>query len=72
MIDEHVNDDVDVLIVGWDGTAVLTLDEGSTTIRRGVVALIPRGRRRTIRAGKDGAAYLTVHRRRGPLTIGRR
>lgn len=72
VIEEHVNDEVDVLVVGWDGTAVLTLDEGSTTIRRGVVALIPRGRRRTIRAGKDGAAYLTVHRRRGPLTIGRR
>ena len=72
LIDEHVNDEVDVLVVGWDGTAVLTLDDDSTTIRRGVVTLIPRGHRRSIRAGKDGAAYLTVHRRRGPLSIGRR
>jgi quercetin dioxygenase-like cupin family protein len=72
LIDDHVNDEVDVLIVGWDGTAVLHLDDGSSTIRRGVVTLIPRGSRRSIRAGKDGAAYLTVHRRRGPLTIGRR
>jgi len=31
--------------------------------------LIPRGARRAIRAGVDGARYLSVHRRRGRLQI---
>lgn len=69
-IDEHVNDDVDVLIVVWDGNGQLTIDDRPTTLRSGVVISIPRGSRRAIRSASGPLSYLSVHRRRGPLTIG--
>ncbi len=71
-IDEHVNDDVDVLVVVWRGGGDLTADGLVTALRPGVVAQVPRGARRGIRAGADGLTYLSVHRRRDGLTISRR
>ena len=71
-VGDHVNDQVDVLVVAWDGTGDLTVDGRVMPIRRGTTVLIPSGSRRAIRAGTDGVTYLTVHRRRDPLTIGRR
>lgn len=69
-IEEHVNDEVDVLVVVWHGTGTLTVGERSTDLRPGVVALVPRGARRSFRAAPGGVDYLSVHRRRGPMTIG--
>ncbi len=39
-------------------------------LRAGTVAFVPKGARRSTRGGSGGFAYLTVHRRRGPLRIG--
>jgi quercetin dioxygenase-like cupin family protein len=36
----------------------------------GKLVFVPRGVRRSTSALSDGFAYLTVHRRRGPLRIG--
>lgn len=71
-IDEHVNTEVDVLVIVWDGTGELSVDHRTIVLRHGIVVLIPRGLRRTIRAGTDGVSYLSIHRRRDPLTVGRR
>lgn len=69
-IGEHVNDEVDVLVVVLDGSGTAAVD-GSTPATLGpqVLALLPKGSRRRIDAGPDGLRYLSVHRRRGPLRI---
>ena len=71
-IDEHVNDDVDVLVVVWSGQGRLTTDGRSVPLRPGIVAHIERGARRGVVAGAGGLTYLSVHRRRDGLSITRR
>ena len=71
-IDEHVNDDVDVLVVVWGGDGRLTSDGSSVPLRPGVVVHIERGARRSVVAGSDGVTYLSVHRRRDGPSITRR
>jgi mannose-6-phosphate isomerase-like protein (cupin superfamily) len=71
-IGDHVNDEVDVLVVVWHGAGEIAIDDRSLPLRPGVLVLVPMGSSRAIRAGHQGVSYLTVHRRRGPLTIGRR
>jgi quercetin dioxygenase-like cupin family protein len=69
---EHVNDERDVLLVALAGSGTLTLDGEEVPIALGSAAMIEKGRRRRIEAGPDGIRYLTVHRRRGGLSIARR
>jgi quercetin dioxygenase-like cupin family protein len=72
-VGEHVNDDVDVLVVVVEGDGELWVDDQRHDLRPTVVAHLPKGARRTIRAGDAGDAgltYLTVHRRRDGLAIG--
>lgn len=71
-IGHHVNHEVDVFVVVVDGAGELDIDERTLSLRPGVVSLIPRGTSRAIRADGAGVSYLTVHRHRGPLAIGRR
>jgi quercetin dioxygenase-like cupin family protein len=68
-IDEHVNDEVDVLIVVREGVGELTVDGIRHPLKTSAVALVRRRARRSIRAGANGLAYMTVHRSRSPLTI---
>lgn len=70
-VDAHVNGEVDVLFVVVAGTATLVLDDRELPLARHVLALAPKGARRSLRAGDGGVTYLTVHRRRGGLAIGR-
>lgn len=71
-IDDHVNGEVDVLVVVLAGSGTATVDGEPLPLAVHVVAHLPKGSRRRIDAGADGLRYLTVHRRRGPLGIGRR
>jgi mannose-6-phosphate isomerase-like protein (cupin superfamily) len=71
-VGEHVNNEVDVFVLVWQGTGDITIDDRTLSLRPGVATLVPKGSSRTIRAGRDGTTYLTIHRRRGPLTVGRR
>lgn len=68
-VDEHVNDEVDVLIVVLSGGGELALNGEVFQLGPDYVALIPRGSSRTVAAGSAGISYMSVHRRRGPLDI---
>ena len=70
-IGEHVNDQVDVLVVVWSGSGDLVVDARRVPLETGVITCVERGCSRSIRAGDDGLVYLSTHPRRGPLRIGR-
>jgi mannose-6-phosphate isomerase-like protein (cupin superfamily) len=69
-VSEHVNEEVDVLVVGVSGSGIVEVDEHEHHLRAGTVAFVPKGARRSTRSESGDFAYLTVHRRRGPLQIG--
>jgi quercetin dioxygenase-like cupin family protein len=69
-IGAHRNHDVDVVLSVIAGHGELIIDDATHLLRGDVLALVPRGARREIRAGADGVTYLSIHRRRGPLEIG--
>jgi mannose-6-phosphate isomerase-like protein (cupin superfamily) len=66
---EHVNDERDVLVFLVEGSATITIDDEARQLRPGDGVIVPKGRRRRIRAGKGGVRYLSVHLRRPPLQI---
>jgi quercetin dioxygenase-like cupin family protein/hemerythrin-like domain-containing protein len=68
---EHVNKDRDVLVVVLDGSATLSIDGEERELIRGEIAIVAKGRRRRIVAGRAGVRYLSIHRRRPPPQIGR-
>ena len=63
----HVNDDVDVLLVGIAGEGVVEVDGASCALRAGQALVIPKGAHRSIRSNGGRFALLTCHRRRDPL-----
>ncbi len=69
-VGEHVNEEVDVLVVGVSGSGVVAVDGHEHRLRAATVAFVPKGARRSMRSDSADFAYLTVHRRRGPLRIG--
>lgn len=69
-VDDHVVDDVDVLIVVREGAGRVEVAGEVHGVHPSSILLVPRGVRRSVAAGPSGLAYLTVHLRRGPLTIG--
>lgn len=71
-VGDHVNDAVDVLVVGLDGTGRVTVEGEQHDLAPAVAVHVPKGARRSIRAGGLGVAYLTVHRRRAGPSIGSR
>jgi quercetin dioxygenase-like cupin family protein len=71
-VGEHVNDAVDVVVVGLDGTGGAHVGDGHHDLGPAVVLHIPKGARRTIRAGGLGFTYLTIHQRRGGPSVGPR
>ena len=70
-IREHVNDEVDVVVFVQSGTGQLRLGDARVDLKSDHLALIPKGAQRAVTAGPGGITYLSVHRRRGPLGIGR-
>ncbi len=68
----HVNDEVDVIIVGVSGSGLVEVNGKEHPISNGVITFVPKGTRRSTRSTSDDFAYLTVHRRRGPLRMLRR
>ncbi len=71
-VGEHINDEVDVLVLGVSGSGIVIVDDEEHALESGRLVFVPRGSRRCIRSASDGFAYLTVHRRRGPPGIGTR
>lgn len=70
MLPAHTNHDVDVVIVVLAGAGTLVVGDRTSAIHSLVVAHVPRGVRRHVAAGPDGLVWVTVHVRRGPLTLG--
>lgn len=68
-IGAHVNDDVDVLVSVIAGRGHLVVDGTSFELHGDVLAVVPKGSRREVRAGGEGITYLSIHRLRGPLAI---
>ena len=64
---EHVNTEVDVLLVGIAGAGAVTIDGTRQVLRAGHALVIPKGANRAIQSQSDPFAYLTCHRRRGGL-----
>ena len=69
VVAEHVNEELDVLVVVLSGNGTATIDGEPHDLTAGSAILVPRGTRRQINAGDAGLRYLSVHRRRGPLQI---
>ena len=66
-VDEHVNSDVDVLMIGIAGVGIITVEGEPRSIREGHLLLVPKGARRSTRALSNRFTYLTSHRRRPGL-----
>ena len=66
---EHVNAELDVLVVVLEGSATVMIDGAPHGLVAPAAILVPRGALRAIEAGDGGVRYLSVHRRRGPLQI---
>ena len=64
---EHVNTEVDVLLVGIAGAGAVTIDETRHMLSAGQALVIPKSARRSTTAASAPFAYLTCHRRRAGL-----
>jgi len=59
-----------VLVVVLQGSVILHTDAGTRELNTAESVIIAKGQRRKITDGHDGARYMSVHRRRGPLQMG--
>jgi quercetin dioxygenase-like cupin family protein len=67
VVEEHVNVEVDVLVIGIAGSGIVEIEGVHHELGPGRIVVIPKGKRRSI-AGRSGRlAYLSCHRRRGGL-----
>jgi quercetin dioxygenase-like cupin family protein len=69
-VGEHVNEEVDVLFAGVAGAGIVRVDGEEHPLSAGMLVFVPKGAGRSTLALSEGFAYLTVHRRRGPIRLG--
>jgi quercetin dioxygenase-like cupin family protein len=67
---EHVNAELDVLVVVVRGACRVRIDGQDVPLVAGQAIVIPKGSARSISADPSGVTYLTTHRRRRPLDVG--
>ena len=67
-IGDHVNGEVDVLIVTESGVGEIVVDGELATVGPASVVLIPQGARRSI-SSATGLAYFSIHERRAGLSV---
>lgn len=65
----HMEPDVDVLLLAVSGHGTLHTDTGPVALSAHSLAWLPHGSRRSLTAGPDGLAYVTVHRARTGMQI---
>ncbi len=70
-VGEHVNDEVDVIFVGVSGSGFVGVDGEEHPVSNGTMIFVPKSARRSTQSASEDFASLTVHRRRGPLQVGR-
>lgn len=66
-VGEHVNAELDVLLVGVAGVGNVEIDRLAHPLRPGCAVLIPKGARRAIHSTEGPFSYLSCHRRRAML-----
>lgn len=69
-VGEHVNEEVDVLLLGVTGSGMVAIRGREHTLSAGGLLFVPKGVRRRVWSSTDDFAYVSVHRRREPLRIG--
>jgi mannose-6-phosphate isomerase-like protein (cupin superfamily) len=69
LLPEHVNLELDVLLVVVDGDGTAVVDGRRHPLAAGHALLVEKGTSRSIEAGSAGIRYVSIHRRRGPLQI---
>jgi quercetin dioxygenase-like cupin family protein len=68
---EHVNPEVDVLVVGIAGAGVVHIDDRRHILRAGNALVIPKDARRSTEGVSAPFSYLACHRRRAGLSPSR-
>ena len=71
-VEEHLNDEVDVLLLGVSGEGEVVVEGKKYTLSNGVLVFAPKSARRSTLSRSKDFAYLSIHRRREGLRIGRR
>jgi quercetin dioxygenase-like cupin family protein len=71
-VDTHAEPDLDVLVFVVSGAGTIHGVDGPQHLAAGALLWLPHGSLRSLAAGDDGLSYLTVHRRRPGMRIGRR
>ncbi len=68
----HINDEVDVLLIGVAGAGDVSIEDDTFRLEPGRALLVPKGVLRSFRCGSARWSYLSVHRRRRGLwpTVG--
>jgi quercetin dioxygenase-like cupin family protein/hemerythrin len=70
-IAEHINNEVDVIVVCLQGSGEVSVGETTHHLSSGMMVLIPKGQRRSFLAGSQGFAHLNIHKRRQRLQVGK-
>ncbi len=70
-VEEHVNAEVDVLLVGIAGVGAVTVDGTRHILTAGKAIMIPKSARRSTKGERAPFAYVSCHRRRAGLWPGR-
>ena len=65
----HANDEVDVVFVGVSGSGTVVVEGEKFALEPGRLVFVPKGCLRATRSDSGEFAYLTVHRRRGPMRL---
>ena len=67
---EHVNGEVDVVMVVVSGSGEVVVDGERYEVRSGDALLIPKAARRAVSSRSDDFRYLNIHRRRRGIVLG--
>ncbi len=71
-VEEHLNDEVDVLILSISGEGKVVVEGKDHALSTGALVFVPKGARRSILSTSEHFAYLSIHRKRRGVRIGRR
>lgn len=66
-IPEHSNEELDVLLVIFEGIGELRVDDVTHQLAPGIVVAVPHGVRRAITCVSGPLVFLSAHRQRGGL-----
>jgi mannose-6-phosphate isomerase-like protein (cupin superfamily) len=68
-IAEHVNSEVDVVLIGLTGQGIVKVAGQEQVLTPGTLLIIPKGVPRSVTAGVGGFGQLNIHKRRKRLQV---